>query len=110
MGNQGKSDLKQVGWFFALSLFAWVIWGPQLARRLGWLSWAPSLSSPLNILTVWSPALAAIDAWYGQGGTKLPGLTETALLWLAAIFLATLPGLKPYPKRVTHPSKSPDLN
>lgn len=34
--------------FFALSLFAWVIWLPQAAHSRGLLGWAPSLQSPLT--------------------------------------------------------------
>lgn len=50
----------QVPVFFLLSLFAWTIWIPQAARRAGLIGWAPSLQSPLNFLTVWSPGLAAM--------------------------------------------------
>jgi membrane protease YdiL (CAAX protease family) len=46
--------------FFALSLLAWLIWLPQAAHRFGVIGWAPSLQSPLNALTVWSPGLAAV--------------------------------------------------
>ena len=46
--------------FFALSLFAWILWAPQAAHRLGAsVSYAP-LQSPVNVLTVWSPGLAAL--------------------------------------------------
>jgi membrane protease YdiL (CAAX protease family) len=46
--------------FFLMCLFAWVIWGAQLAHKYGKIGWAPSMASPLNALTVWSPGLAAI--------------------------------------------------
>jgi hypothetical protein len=50
----------QLGVFFVLTLFAWVIWIPQAAYRLGLVESAVSLRSSLNALTVWSPGLAAI--------------------------------------------------
>ena len=56
----GRNDRVKLPMFFALSLFAWAIWIPQAAHRLGHLSWAPGLASPLNALTVWAPGLAAI--------------------------------------------------
>jgi membrane protease YdiL (CAAX protease family) len=60
MGHRRFVVRNQVPLFFALSLFAWVIWGPQAAHHYGYLAWAPSLKSPLNALTVWSPGLAAL--------------------------------------------------
>lgn len=58
--------------FFALTLFAWVIWIPQAAERLGLFTHAPSLQSPLNALTVWSPGLAAIFLTLRAAGS--PGM------------------------------------
>ncbi len=60
MKTESAANRDRILLFFILCLFAWVIWGMQLAHRQGWLAWAPSLSSPLNALTVWSPGLAAI--------------------------------------------------
>lgn len=53
-------DRHQLVIFFAVSLFAWTIWMPQAALRLGLANWAPSQQSPVNALTVWSPGIAAI--------------------------------------------------
>ena len=60
MGDGRFPDRFLLPLFFALSLIAWVIWGPQAAHHYGYLVWAPSLKSPLNALTVWSPGLAAL--------------------------------------------------
>jgi len=76
----------QIPLFFALSLFAWVIWGPQAAFRYGYLSWAPSLQSPLNALTVWSPGLAAI--WLTGitlGKSQVGALFRSLLQWRVAM-------------------------
>ena len=58
--NLRNDPVRLVRLLFVGSLFAWVIWGPQALHRYGLLGWAPSLQSPLNALTVWSPGLAAI--------------------------------------------------
>jgi membrane protease YdiL (CAAX protease family) len=50
----------QLPLFFVLSLASWVIWIPQAGVALGISESAISLDSPLNALTVWGPALAAI--------------------------------------------------
>jgi membrane protease YdiL (CAAX protease family) len=68
--------------FFALSLFAWVIWVPQAAQRLGAPVWAPSLKSPLNVLTVWSPGLAAmLIVWRMSGGPGVAALFRPLASW-----------------------------
>ena len=68
--------------FFLLSLFAWVIWLSQAAQRFGYLSWAPSLSSPLNALTVWSPGAAAIYlVWRENGKEGVKSLFSTLIKW-----------------------------
>lgn len=65
MTDNGRSEILL---FFVLSLFAWLIWLPQAAVRFGILDWAPSLQSPLNALTVWSPGLAAMFLTWRQSG------------------------------------------
>ena len=68
--------------FFALSLFAWVIWLAQTGQQLGILSWAPSLQSPLNALTVWSPGLAAMFlTWRASGKPGLAALFRSLGQW-----------------------------
>lgn len=72
--------------FFLLSLFAWVIWLSQAAYKFGFLPWAPSLSSPLNALTVWAPGLAAICITArvaGRPGVRL--LFSTLTRWRVPI-------------------------
>ena len=73
---------SQLPLFFALSLLAWVIWVPQAAHRLDLLGWAPSLQSPLNALTVWSPGLAAmLLAWRASGEAGVTGLFRSLASW-----------------------------
>jgi membrane protease YdiL (CAAX protease family) len=50
----------QVVLFFALSLMSWVIWVPQACVALGISVSAIALDSPMNVLAVWAPGLAAI--------------------------------------------------
>ncbi len=72
----------QVPVFFGLSLFAWVIWGLQAGYRYGYLAWAPSLQSPVNALTVWSPGLAAIAlTWFLTGKRAVADLFRPLLQW-----------------------------
>jgi membrane protease YdiL (CAAX protease family) len=72
--------------FFALCLFAWVIWGPQAAFRYGYLGWALSLQSPLNAITVWSPGLAAILlTGLTLGKSQAGALFRPLLLWRVAM-------------------------
>lgn len=76
----------QVPLFFVLSLFAWVIWGSQVAHRHGFLAWAPSLQSPLNALTVWSPGLAAILlTGLTLGRSHVGGLFRSLLSWRVSV-------------------------
>ncbi len=87
-------DRRHLCAFFALSLFAWVIWVPQAARHLGAGIWAPGMQSPLNALTVWSPGLAAM-LLAGRAGGKAGvaalfrslGVTRLPLRWYAAAIL-----------------------
>ena len=65
-----RAGRSQVPIFFILSLFAWLIWLPQAARRFDLISWAPSLQSPLNALTVWAPGLAAMFLTYREEGVS----------------------------------------
>ncbi len=68
--------------FFLLSLFAWIIWIPQAARTYGVGVWAPSLQSPLNALTVWSPGLAAmLLCWLASGKAGISTLFRGLGLW-----------------------------
>ncbi len=68
--------------FFALSLFAWVIWLSQAAHAAGLVPWAPSLSSPLNALTVWSPGLAAMFlSWRMSGKPGIRSLFSSLARW-----------------------------
>lgn len=82
---ENHSDHKsryQIPCFFALSLFAWLIWIPQAAREFGVLQWAPSLQSPLNALTVWSPGLAAMFLAYRETGkTGIGELFRSLARW-----------------------------
>ncbi len=55
-----KLRWRHLALFFPLALFAWTIWIPQAAHKYGLIGWAPSQQSPLNVLTVWSPGLAAV--------------------------------------------------
>ena len=72
--------------FFLLSLFAWVIWLSQAAYQFGFLPWAPSLSSPLNALTVWSPGLAAIYlTWRATGKPGIKSLFATLMEWRVSV-------------------------
>ncbi|MGE5175115.1 MAG: CPBP family intramembrane glutamic endopeptidase [Hyphomicrobiales bacterium] len=58
------SERAQLIRFFALTLIAWTVWGPQAAHRLGLLGWTVPPQSPLNLITVWAPGLAAMGvAW-----------------------------------------------
>jgi uncharacterized protein len=75
-------DRSRASLFFALSLFAWVIWLPQAARRFDLLAWAPSLTSPLNALTVWSPGLAAmLLTWRVSGKAGVSALFRSLASW-----------------------------
>ena len=68
--------------FFLLSLFAWLVWLSQAAHKLGLLPWPPSLSSPLNVHTVWSPGLAAIYlTWRATGKSGIQSLFSTLIEW-----------------------------
>lgn len=72
--------------FFLLSLFAWVIWLSQAAYQFGLLPWAPSQSSPLNTLTVWSPGLAAIYlTWRAAGKPGIKSLFATLTEWRVSL-------------------------
>ena len=72
--------------FFALSLFAWVIWLSQAGSRFGLLPWAPSLQSPLNALTVWSPGLAAILlTWRASGKPGIATLFRSLGKWRVSL-------------------------
>jgi uncharacterized protein len=93
MITRPKSDTP-LALFFLLSLSAWVVWLSQAAYKSGFLPWAPSLSSPLNALTVWSPGLAAIYlSWrvMGKSGVQLLFATLTQwrvpVRWYAAALL-----------------------
>ncbi len=80
------ADSSALPAFFALSLFAWVIWLSQAGRRFGLLPWAPSLQSPLNALTVWSPGLAAIFlAWRGGGKPGVAALFRSLGKWRVSL-------------------------
>lgn len=75
-------DGPRLSLFFALSLFAWVIWLPQVGHRYGLFGWAPSLASPLNVLTVWSPGLAAmLLTWRWAGKPGVAALFRSLVLW-----------------------------
>lgn len=68
--------------FFPLTLLAWFIWIPQAAERLGFFTHAPSLQSPLNVLTVWAPGLAAIFLTVRAAGTSgVRALFRPVLSW-----------------------------
>lgn len=67
------ADRRRIPLFLLLSLFAWVIWVPQAARALGAGIWAPGPQSPLNVLTVWSPGLAAMLLAGRAGGKAAVG-------------------------------------
>jgi membrane protease YdiL (CAAX protease family) len=87
---------RSLALFFLLTLFAWAIWIPQAARSYGVGVWAPSMQSPLNALTVWSPGLAAmLLCWRASGKAGIAtlfsrlGLWRVPLKWyLVALFLA----------------------
>jgi membrane protease YdiL (CAAX protease family) len=75
----------QIPVFFALTLFAWVIWVPQALRRYDLIGWAPSQQSPLNFLTVWSPGLAAmLVTALVLGRSHVSGLFRTLGTWRVA--------------------------
>jgi membrane protease YdiL (CAAX protease family) len=77
-----KNGRFQIPLFFALSLFAWVIWLPQVAARFELLDWAPSVQSPLNALTVWSPGLAAMFlSWRASGKSGIGALFGSLGAW-----------------------------
>jgi membrane protease YdiL (CAAX protease family) len=78
----------QVPVFLLLTLFAWIIWIPQAAYRLGYIEGAASLRSPINALTVWAPGFAAIilsalfSGWSGVGRLLRPlGRWRVNPLW-----------------------------
>jgi|GEM_PF-4926016 len=77
-----RENDMQVWFFFILSLFAWVIWLSQAAFKAGLLPWEPSLSSPLNAFTVWSPGLAAMYlTWREKGRTGIRSFFSSLKEW-----------------------------
>jgi membrane protease YdiL (CAAX protease family) len=60
--------------FFVFTLLAWIIWIPQATVKLGYSGSAVTLSSPLNMITVWMPTLGAIlISFLSSGG---PGIRK----------------------------------
>lgn len=92
--SAGFARRSDIPLFFALSLFAWVIWAPQAAHRLGApVPYAP-LQSPLNALTVWAPGLAALLLAARESGRagagalfRTLGLWRVSPLWFAVALL-----------------------
>ncbi len=58
--TSGTRRAIELALFFLLTLVAWIIWVQQARYRLGLAESTVSLRSPANVITVWSPGLAAI--------------------------------------------------
>jgi len=76
------SPSLEVACFFLLSLLAWAVSVPQALHRLGALDWTVPLRSPLNLLIVWAPGLAAIALSLHIGrGKGVAGLFAPIATW-----------------------------
>ncbi len=77
----------QLPLFFLLSfLFSWIVWAPQAAGVLGIAGVSIPAESPLNLLAVWGPALAAIIvAALATGRTGLRKLFGSLGQWRVGI-------------------------